>query len=85
MGAPPPLGAVIDLVVAGAQGRVGKRLLFTGWRVSGYFSHQLQAGFLGPWGQKEALEARGVGQQEEGPEAQGDQAREEEKEEEFLR
>lgn len=68
LGAPHPLPAAgVDPVVAGVQGRlgqgrVGRRLLFTGRRVSGYFSHQLQAGLLGPGGQKEALEARGVGQ-----------------------
>lgn len=66
-------------------GRVRGRLLFADQGVAGDFSHYLQARLLGPGGQEEALEARGVGQQEEGPEAQGDEAREEEKEEELLR
>lgn len=66
-------------------GRVGRRLLLAGRGMAGDFSHHFQARLLGPGGQEEALEARGVGQQEEGPEAQGDQAREEEEEEELLR
>lgn len=56
-----------------------------GPRVAGDLGHRLQAGLLGPRGQEEALEARGVGQQEQGPEAQGDQTGEEEKEDELLR
>ena len=66
-------------------GRVGRRLLSAGPRVAGDLGHRLQAGLLGPRGQEEALEARGVGQQEQGPEAQGDQAGEEEEEDELLR
>lgn len=53
--------------------------------MAGDLGHCLHAGLLGPGGQEEALEARRVGQQEEGPEAQGDEAGEEEKEEELLR
>lgn len=66
-------------------GRVRRRLLLAGQGVAGDLRHCLQAGLLGPGGQEEALEARGVGQQEQGPEAQGDEAGEEEKEEELLR
>lgn len=68
-----------------SRGRVGRRLLLAGQGVAGDFGHYLQAGLLGPGGQEEALEARGVGQQEKGTEAQGDEARKEEKEEELLR
>lgn len=94
VGAPePPFAAAgIGLAARGvlargwrSGGRVGRRLLLAGQRMAGDFGHYLQAGLLGPGGQEEALEARGVGQQEEGPKAQGDEAREEEKEEELLR
>lgn len=94
VGAPqPPFSAAGAGLAAGvvlargwrSGGRVGGRLLLTGQRVAGDFGHYLQAGLLGPGGQEEALEARGVGQKEESREAQGDEPREEKKKQEFLR
>lgn len=82
--APNWLGCRVILPGAGAAGPAGRRFRP---RARGWLATWATASRPGCWvrGARKRRLRRGVGQQEQGPEAQGDQAGEEEKEDELLR